>query len=292
MGRFHRHDDGTVHSHDHDHDHEDVHSHDHDHDGQAHSHPHDHADGEGHDHAHDEALAELIGDHSGYQTGRERIEVLEDIYAENDRLAERNRRAFDAAGVHVVNLMSSPGSGKTTLLQRTLAQLQGKVRVGVIEGDIETPLDAERLGGLGAQISLLNTGNGFGGECHLDAPMIARALRDLDLDTLDLVLIENVGNLVCPAEFEVGEHAKAMVYAITEGEDKPLKYPVMFRSVEAVCINKMDLAPYLDFDMDLFRKNLTAVNPLARVFELSARTGEGVEAWIEWLSSRTAKPVG
>lgn len=291
MGRFHRHDDGTVHSHDHDHDHEDVHSHDHDHEGQAHSHPHDHADGEGHDHAHDEALAELIGDHSGYQTGRERIEVLEDIYAENDRLAERNRRAFDAAGVHAVNLMSSPGSGKTTLLQRTLAQLQGKVRIGVIEGDIETPLDAERLGGLGAQISLLNTGNGFGGECHLDAPMIARALRDLDLTTLDLVLIENVGNLVCPAEFEVGEHAKAMVYAITEGEDKPLKYPVMFRSVEAVCINKMDLAPYLDFDMDLFRKNLAAVNPLARVFELSARTGEGVEAWIEWLSSASAKPV-
>ncbi len=269
MGRFHRHDDGTVHSHDHDHEH--------------HEHTHTHADSTVH-HDHDEALAELIGDHSGYQTGRERIEILEDIYAENDRLAADNRAAFDAAGVRAVNLMSSPGSGKTTLLQRTLAELQGRVRVGVIEGDIETPIDAERLGGLGAQISLLNTGNGFGGECHLDAPMIARALRGLDLAELDLVLIENVGNLVCPAEFEVGEHVKTMVYSITEGEDKPLKYPVMFRSVEAVCINKMDLAPYLDFDMELFRSNLAAVNPVARVFELSAKTGAGVDAWIEWLT--------
>lgn len=286
MGRFHRHDDGTVHSHDHDH--EDVH----DHGDQAHSHPHDHAHGEDHDQAHDEALAELIGDHSGYETGRERIEILTDIYAENDRLAEVNRKAFDAAGVRVINLMSSPGSGKTALLQRTLAALEGKVRMGIIEGDIETALDADRLGGYGAQISLLNTGNGFGGECHLDAPMIARALRGLDLAELDLVVIENVGNLVCPAEFEVGEHAKAMVYSITEGEDKPLKYPVMFRSVEAVCINKMDLAPYLDFDMELFRENLTAVNPLARVFELSARTGEGVEEWIEWLRGPHSNDVG
>jgi hydrogenase nickel incorporation protein HypB len=278
MGRFHRHDDGTVHSHDHD-----------DH---AHDHGHDHLPGADHDQAHDEALAELIGDHSGYATGRERIEILEDIYAENDRLAADNRAAFDAAGVRAINLMSSPGSGKTTLLQRTLAALEGKVRIGVIEGDIETPLDAERLSGYGAQISLLNTGNGFGGECHLDAPMIARALRGLDLAELDLVVIENVGNLVCPAEFEVGEHAKAMVYSIPEGEDKPLKYPVMFRSVEAVCINKMDLAPYLDFDMELFRENLTAVNPLARVFELSARTGEGVEEWIEWLRGPHSNDVG
>lgn len=268
MGRFHRHDDGSVHSHEHD--------------DAGHSHVHSHE----HSHDHDEALAELIGDHSGYDTGRERIEILEDIYAENDRLAESNRAAFDAANVRVINLMSSPGSGKTTLLQRTLASFEGDLRVGVIEGDIETPLDAERLGGFGAQISLLNTGNGFGGECHLDAPMIARALRGLDLNTLDLVVIENVGNLVCPAEFEVGEHLKAMVYAITEGEDKPLKYPVMFRSVQAVCVNKMDLAPYLDFDMELFRKNLAAVNPTAVVFELSARTGEGVEAWLDWL--RTA----
>jgi hydrogenase nickel incorporation protein HypB len=279
MGRFHRHDDGTVHDHDHDHGHEHTHA-----DGTTHSHPHDE-----HDHIHtDEALAELIGDHSGYQTGRERIEILTDIYAENDRLAAENRAALDAAGVRAINLMSSPGSGKTTLLQRTLAALQGRLRVGIVEGDIQTAIDAERLDGYGAQISLLNTGNGFGGECHLDAPMVATALAGLDLDSLDLVLIENVGNLVCPAEFEVGEHAKAMVFSITEGEDKPLKYPVMFRSVEAVCINKMDLAPYLDFDMDLFRTNLCAVNPTAVVFELSARSGDGIEAWVKWVEQGSA----
>jgi hydrogenase nickel incorporation protein HypB len=273
MGRFHRHDDGTVHSHDHDEHEHDEHEHEH------HEHERPAPD--------TEALAELIGDHSGYRTGRERIEILEDIYAENDRLAAANRAALDAAGVHAVNLMSSPGSGKTTLLARTLAALAGTVRVGVIEGDIETPLDAERLGGLGAQISLLNTGDGFGGECHLDAPMIARALRGLDLDRLDLVIVENVGNLVCPAEFDVGEHRKAMVYAITEGEDQPLKYPVMFRSVGIVVVNKMDLAPYLDFDMDLFRRNLTAVNPQAEVVEVSARTGDGVDAWLAWLTTTT-----
>jgi len=266
MGRFHRHDDGTEHAHNHNHTHE-----------HAHTHEHDHSD------EHDRA--ELIGDHSGYETGRERIEVLEDIYAENDRLAAANRAALDAAGVRAVNLMSSPGSGKTTLLQRTLAALEGHVRVGIVEGDIETPLDAERLDGFGAQISLLNTGNGFGGECHLDAPMVARALRGLDLADLDLVVIENVGNLVCPAEFDVGEQSKAMVFSLPEGEDKPLKYPVMFRSVDVVVVNKVDLAPYLDFDMSLFRSNLEAVNPGVTVLEVSARTGEGVGSWVDWLTT-------
>lgn len=258
MGRFHRHEDGTEHSHDHD---EPDHSHD-----------------------HRDLDPDLIGDHSGYQTGRERIEVLEDIFAENDRKAAGNRAKFDAAGVHAVNLMSSPGAGKTALLQRTLDELAGRVRIGIVEGDIETPLDADRLAGRGAQISLLNTGQGFGGECHLDAPMVAQALQGLDLTTLDLVVIENVGNLVCPAEFDVGEHRKAMVYAITEGEDKPLKYPVMFRSVEAVVVNKMDLAPYLDFDFELFETNLNSINPTAEVIKLSARTGEGLSAWLEWLT--------
>lgn len=257
MGRFHRHDDGTVHSHDHDH----------------HGHSHEHT----HDHSHD------VGDHSGYETGRERIEVLEDIFHENDHCAADNKGLFDAHQVRCVNIMSSPGAGKTTVLQHVLRAAEGKVRVGVVEGDIETSLDADRLTGFGAQISLLNTGNGFGGECHLDAPMVSRALRGLDLDTLDVVLIENVGNLVCPAEFEVGEHSKAMIYSVTEGEDKPLKYPVMFRSVDAVVINKIDLLPYLDFDMELFMKNLRQVNPGAKVFEVSAKTGEGLDGWIEWL---------
>lgn len=265
MGRFHRHDDGTEHAHEH-HGARDHHEHD-----------HHHAD---HDH---------LGDHSGYETGRQRIEILEDIFAENDHLAAHNREAFDAHGIRAINLMSSPGAGKTTLLARTLQALQGRLRVGVIEGDIETSIDADRLDGFGAQISLLNTGNGFGGECHLDAPMIARALTGLDLHTLDVVIIENVGNLVCPAEFEVGEHAKAMVYAITEGEDKPLKYPVMFRSVEAIVVNKIDLAPYLDFDMDLFRRNLAQVNPTVTVFELSAKTGDGLDAWVEWVASATGR---
>ncbi|QTH60386.1 hydrogenase nickel incorporation protein HypB [Corynebacterium hindlerae] len=267
MGRFHRHDDGTVHSHDHDHEH---HTHDHDHGGHVHLDDIDPATNE-------------HGDHSGYDTGRERIAVLEDIFAENDHRAAHNREAFDEHGVHCINLMSAPGSGKTSVLQKTLAHLQGKVRVGIIEGDIETSIDSDRLEGYGAQISLLNTGNGFGGECHLDAPMVAKALKGLDLSKLDLVLIENVGNLVCPAEFEVGEHRKAMVYSVTEGEDKPLKYPVMFRSVQAVVINKVDLMPYLDFDMDLFKANLEQVNPGVEVFEVSAKTGAGLDEWFEWV---------
>jgi hydrogenase nickel incorporation protein HypB len=187
--------------------------------------------------------------------------------------------------------MSSPGSGKTTVLGRTLGRLEGTVRCGVIEGDIETSIDADRLRGYGAQISLLNTGNGFGGECHLDAPMVARAIAGLELDDLDLVLIENVGNLVCPAEFDVGAHRRAMVFSVTEGEDKPLKYPVMFRAVDVVIVNKVDLLPYLDFDMDLFESNLKAINPTAKVIRTSAKTGEGIDEWVDWLTGALA-PTG
>ncbi|QNQ91030.1 hydrogenase nickel incorporation protein HypB [Corynebacterium poyangense] len=263
MGRFHRHDDGSIHKH---------HTH-HAHDGE-HSHPN-------HDH----------GDHSGYETGRERISVLEDIFHENDHCAEENRAALDRYGVHCINVMSSPGAGKTELLVQTLKALSGEFRVGVVEGDIETSMDADRLNGLGAQVSLLNTGNGFGGECHLDAPMVHRALKNLDLSQLDLLLVENVGNLVCPAEFEVGEHRKAMVYSLTEGEDKPLKYPVMFRSVGVVVINKMDLLPHLDVDVELFRKNLRQVNPDCEVIELSAKTGEGIEEWLRWVKAGIPMPL-
>jgi hydrogenase nickel incorporation protein HypB len=254
MGRFHRHDDGTVHAHDAGPDHE-------------------HADG----HAHD------AGDHSGYATGGERVEVLTRIFDENDKTAAANRADFAAAGVRVVNLMSSPGAGKTTLLRETLSRLAGQLRIGIIEGDIETSLDADRLAGFGARIALINTGNGFGGECHLDAPMVRSALPRLPLGGLDLVVIENVGNLVCPAEFDVGESARAMVYSITEGEEKPLKYPVMFRSCRLVVVNKVDLLPYLGFDMGGFLDNLRKVNPAAQVMLVSARTGEGVDAWCDWL---------
>ncbi len=251
MGRFHRHDDGTEHSHD---------------DGDA-----------GHGHTHDH------GDHSGYGTGGQRIEVLEAIFAENDNRAAVNRNAFDANGIRALNLMSSPGSGKTTILGATLDALAGEFAIGIVEGDIATDLDAARLGGRGAQISLLNTDNGFGGECHLDAPMVHRALTGLDLPALDLVVIENVGNLVCPAEFDVGEHAKAMVYSVTEGEDKPLKYPVMFRTVDVVLLNKIDLVPYLDADVETYAARVRQVNPTATILALSARTGEGMDAWFDWL---------
>ena len=262
MGRFHRHDDGTEHSHDHDHPHD--HGHDHDH-------RHDHDHGHGH------------GDHSGYATGTARIEVLESIFAENDKRADINRNAFEANGIRVLNLMSSPGSGKTTVLAATLDEIAGEFSIGIIEGDIATDLDAAKLGGRGAQISLLNTSNGFGGECHLDAPMVNRALGGLDLPALDLVIVENVGNLVCPAEFDVGEHAKAMVYSVTEGEDKPLKYPVMFRSVDLVLLNKIDLVPHLDADVDTYVARVREVNPGAVILPVSARTGEGMGAWFAWL---------
>ncbi|SNQ47263.1 Hydrogenase accessory protein HupB [Frankia canadensis] len=234
-----------------------------------------HAHGTDHDHPHP--------DHSRYGTATERVEVLERILGENERAARANRDAFDAAGVTVVNLMSGPGAGKTTLLVETLRRLAPRRRIGVIEGDIETSLDADRLAGLGASISLVNTGNGFGGECHLDAPMIASALPRLPLADLDLVLIENVGNLVCPAEFAVGEDRRVMVFSVTEGEEKPLKYPVMFRAVDLVLVNKIDLLPYLDFDLPAFRRNLDAVHPGVGVRMLSSRTGAGVDAWCDWL---------
>ncbi|HEV7196659.1 MAG TPA: hydrogenase nickel incorporation protein HypB [Pedococcus sp.] len=250
---------------------------------------HRHADGTEHEHHHDHDVR--TGDHSAYQTGPERVVVLERIFTENDRAAAANRASFDAAGVQCVNVMSSPGAGKTTLLARTLAYLaDGGVRAGVIEGDIETTIDADRLAGLGAQISLINTGQGFGGECHLDAPMVARALKALDLSSLDLVLVENVGNLVCPAEFDVGAHRRVMVFSITEGEDKPLKYPVMFRCVDAVIVNKMDLLPHLDFDLALFERNLAQVNPDAVVVHVSARTGDGLDDWHRWLTGSTQLP--
>jgi hydrogenase nickel incorporation protein HypB len=262
MGRFHRHEDGTTHAHD--------------------------GDG-GHSHGPTGSAENGTPDHSGYQTGVERVEVLEAIFGENDKTAAANRAQFAAAGVRAVNLMSSPGAGKTALLRETLSRLAGQLRIGVIEGDIETSLDADRLAGFGAEIALINTGNGFGGECHLDAPMVASALPRLPLRDLDLVLIENVGNLVCPAEFDVGQDARAMVYAITEGEEKPLKYPVMFRSCGLVVVNKVDLLPYLDFDLDGFLDSLRKVNPAAEVMLVSARTGEGVDAWCDWLRARLAR---
>jgi len=247
------------------------------------------ADGTVTEHSHDDEARDVgardVGDHSGYAaTGTVRVEVLERILSENDRVADANRTEFAATGLTCINLMSSPGAGKTTLLKRTLGEIGGVRRVGILEGDIATSLDADELAGSGAAaVSLVNTSAGFGGECHLDAVMVRSGLGRLPLSSLELLIIENVGNLVCPAEFDVGEHAKAMVYAITEGEEKPLKYPVMFRAVDAVVVNKMDLLPHLDFDLDKFLANLRAVNPAATVIQVSARTGDGIGAWCDWL---------
>jgi hydrogenase nickel incorporation protein HypB len=249
-----------------------------------------HVHGDDGPHSHD-AVAQ-VGDHTAYRTGVERVSVLTRILAENDAAAAANRAAFDAAGLVCVNVMSSPGAGKTAVLERTLAHLGSVgVRAGVVVGDIETSLDADRLGGSGAQISLVNTGAGFGGECHLDAPMVARGLVGLDLAGLDLLFIENVGNLVCPAEFDVGAHRRVMVSAVTEGEEKPLKYPVMFRAVDLVLVNKMDLLPHLDLDLGLFERNVAAVNPSARLVRVSARTGEGLGAWYDWLADLLGRPT-
>ncbi|MGI8663553.1 MAG: hydrogenase nickel incorporation protein HypB [Acidimicrobiales bacterium] len=242
---------------------------------------HRHADGTEHEHEHEDRD---VGDHSGYlDTGTARVAVLESILSENDRVAEANRDALVAQGVWAVNVMSSPGAGKTQLLKRTLGALGAHLRIGVLEGDIATSLDADELGGLGAAISLVNTSAGFGGECHLDAVMVRSGLSRLPLDEMDVLFIENVGNLVCPAEFDVGQHARAMVYAVTEGEEKPLKYPVMFRAADVVVVNKIDLLPHLDFELGDFLANLHDVNPHAAVIQVSARTGEGVDEWVTWL---------
>jgi hydrogenase nickel incorporation protein HypB len=222
---------------------------------------------------------------------RVKVRVVEDALDANNTIARANRADFDRAGVAVVNLMSAPGAGKTSLLERVLAggsSIDG-VRVGVLEGDVQGSLDADRLADLHVPVVQLNTDGGFGGECHLDANMVRSALPALALDDLDLLIIENVGNLVCPAEFHVGEDARIMVASVAEGEDKPLKYPLMFRTCELVVVNKIDLLPYVDFDLDRFLYHLDAVHPGVAHLEVSARTGEGVDALRDWLAAVPAR---
>ena len=214
---------------------------------------------------------------------RTKVRVVEDALDANNTIAQANRADFDRAGVSVVNFMSSPGAGKTTLLERVVPELRGDVRLGVLEGDVQGSMDADRLAALHVPVTQLNTGAGFGGECHLDANMVRSALPSLPLDEIDLLVIENVGNLVCPAEFRVGEDARAMVISVTEGEDKPLKYPLMFRACELVVVNKIDLLPHLDFDLDKLLYNLDVVHPGVRHMLVSARTGDGVDEWAGWL---------
>jgi hydrogenase nickel incorporation protein HypB len=222
---------------------------------------------------------------------RTRVRIVEDALDANNTIAAANRADFDRHDVAVVNLMSAPGAGKTSLVERALAEPLEGVRVGVLEGDVQGSLDADRLAGLHVPVTQLNTGAGFGGECHLDANMVRSALSELPLAEIDLLVIENVGNLVCPAEFRVGEDARAMVCAVTEGDDKPLKYPLMFRSCELIVVNKLDLLPHLELDLDTLLHHIDAVNPSAERILASARTGEGVEELRGWLRALAARRV-
>jgi len=212
--------------------------------------------------------------------------VQENVLDANDTLARANRDLFDRAGTYTINMMSSPGAGKTALLERTLERLRGRLRLGVLEGDVQTTLDADRLARFHIPLVQVNTDPGFGGECHLDANMVRSGLGELPLEDIDILIIENVGNLVCPAEFRVGEDVRVMVYSVTEGEEKPLKYPLMFRSADLVLVNKVDLLEHLDFDLEQFLGNLHAVNPGIRSILTSARTGQGVDEWCDWLGQR------
>ena len=215
---------------------------------------------------------------------RTRVRVAEDALDANTTIAQANRADFDRESVAVVNLMSAPGAGKTSLLEAVFREGLGDVRPGVLEGDVQGSLDADRLARYHVPVTQLNTDGGFGGECHLDANMVRTALPEVGLDEIDLLIIENVGNLVCPAEFRVGEDAKAMVCSVTEGEDKPLKYPLMFRTCELVVVNKIDLLPHIDYDLDELLRNVESVNPGAKVLKCSARTGEGVDGFRDWLA--------
>jgi hydrogenase nickel incorporation protein HypB len=219
---------------------------------------------------------------------RTKVRIVEDALDANNTIARANRADFDRAGVTVVNFMSAPGAGKTSLLERVVGHVPG-VRVGVLEGDVQGSLDADRLAALHVPVTQLNTDPSFGGECHLDANMVRSALAELPLGEIDLLVIENVGNLVCPAEFRVGEDARVMVSAVTEGEDKPLKYPLMFRTCDLVLVNKIDLLAHLDYDLDRFLYNVDQVHPGVPLMLLSARTGEGVEAWRDWLAGVAAR---
>jgi hydrogenase nickel incorporation protein HypB len=209
----------------------------------------------------------------------ERVAVVENILGANERLAQSNRARLDEAGVYALNFMASPGAGKTSLIERTVQALAGEMALAVVDGDIATSLDADRAAAAGALAVQINTGS----DCHLDAVMVQQALAQLDLESIDLLIVENVGNLVCPASFALGTHKSVLIASIPEGDDKPYKYPAMYRGVDALVINKIDLLPYIDFDMPFFRRGVEALNPGLVTFELSCRTGEGLPAWLDWL---------
>ena len=299
----HVHADGTVHHHAHGHDHEHAHDHGAASTAGAHAHPHRHGDGSEHehphvhhgDHQHDHAH-EHHHHHAGadldYGSGPARahvpgmsqarmVQIEQDILGKNNGYAAKNRAWFDEHGVFALNLVSSPGSGKTTLLVKTIERLRERVAIQVVEGDQQTANDAERIRATGVPALQINTGKG----CHLDAHMVGHAMERLRPADGSLFLIENVGNLVCPAAFDLGEQHKVAILSVTEGEDKPLKYPDMFAAADVMLLNKCDLLPHLQFDADLAEANARRVNPRLRIFRVSATSGEGMDAWLAWIES-------
>ncbi|MEN8242068.1 MAG: hydrogenase nickel incorporation protein HypB [Chloroflexota bacterium] len=211
-----------------------------------------------------------------------RIQVVENIMNANERLAAENRARLDAAGVFSVNFMASPGAGKTSVIEQTVPRLAADFQVGVIDGDIATTIDADRAAAAGATAVQINTG----GECHLDAVMLQQALNQIDLDKIDLLIVENVGNLVCPSSFELGTHKSVLIASIPEGDDKPYKYPGMYRGVDVLLVNKMDLLPYIPFKMDYFQRGVEILNPGLTTFKVSCQTQEGIEDWVNWLKAQ------
>ena len=210
-----------------------------------------------------------------------KVTIAQNILAVNDTIAEEIQQMLTARGIRTLNIMSSPGAGKTTLLERTLLRLRGEIGIGVIEGDIETSADAERIEATGAETVQINTR----GACHLEAHMIRDALAHMDLSRIDLLIIENIGNLVCPSSWNLGEDMRVVLASTTEGDDKPAKYPQMFAASEVMVINKLDLLPYVDYDLEKAKRQALAINPHLRIFELSCRTGEGLDAWCDWILS-------
>lgn len=270
--------DGKAHHHGHAHGHSHDHSHDHDHTHAHHHHHHTHAHHDHHHYGEGPAGTEVPG------MSQERlIEIETDILSKNDNYAHANRAALTAQGVFAVNLVSSPGSGKTTLLCKTIEAL-GDQPLAVIEGDQQTQNDADRIRATGARAVQVNTGKG----CHLDAHMVGHAMEHLKLGQGAMLFIENVGNLVCPAAFDLGEDGKVAILSVTEGEDKPLKYPDMFTAARLAILNKIDLAPHCDVDLDLYEENLRRVNPSIEILRVSARTGEGMADWVSWLRQNLA----
>lgn len=275
---------GGTHTHAHEHEHEShAHHHPHHEHDPAHEHEHAHTHPHSHDHGHPHAHEGAAHDHEGET--RRLIEVRQSLLAKNERLAERNRGFFQARGLLVLNVLSSPGSGKTTFLQQTLRTLNGQLKAAVIVGDLATDNDAQRLRQTGAPVVQITTGT----LCHLEAEMVNRALRQVNLSGADLLFIENVGNLVCPASYDLGEDLRIVLLSVTEGEDKPLKYPPMFQAADVVIISKIDLAEPCGWDRELLLANLRHVAPGARVFETSAKTGLGMDAWRQYLVEKCSQ---